>query len=90
VAVCGLPEPNEDHAVVMSRFARDCLEKMNELVRKLESSLGPDTADLAMRAGVSARVVCLLCCLMCTLCCCSLVDVFVSALRSVVSPINGT
>jgi hypothetical protein len=53
VAVCGLPEPNEEHAVVMARFARDCLEKMNELARKLETSLGPDTGDLAMRAGVS-------------------------------------
>lgn len=38
----------------MARFARDCLEKMNELARKLETTLGPDTADLAMRAGVSA------------------------------------
>ncbi|CAJ1934430.1 unnamed protein product [Cylindrotheca closterium] len=52
VAVCGLPEPNDDHAVVMARFARDCLEKMNELARKLEATLGPDTANLAMRAGV--------------------------------------
>ncbi|KAL3938715.1 MAG: hypothetical protein SGBAC_006428 [Bacillariaceae sp.] len=52
VAVCGLPEPNDDHAVVMARFARDCLEKMNELARKLEATLGPDTANLAMRAGL--------------------------------------
>ena len=43
VAVCGLPEPNPDHAVVMARFARDCLDKMNELTRKLEVTLGPDT-----------------------------------------------
>eukprot|EP00526_Cylindrotheca_closterium_P003860 CAMPEP_0113601554 /NCGR_PEP_ID=MMETSP0017_2-20120614/292_1 /TAXON_ID=2856 /ORGANISM="Cylindrotheca closterium" /LENGTH=1159 /DNA_ID=CAMNT_0000509857 /DNA_START=105 /DNA_END=3584 /DNA_ORIENTATION=- /assembly_acc=CAM_ASM_000147 len=52
VAVCGLPEPNDDHAVVMARFARDCLEKMNEMARKLEATLGPDTANLAMRAGL--------------------------------------
>jgi len=52
VAVCGLPEPCVDHAVVMARFARDCLEKMNELARKLEATLGPDTANLAMRAGL--------------------------------------
>ena len=38
--------------MVMARFARDCLEKMNELARKLEVTLGPDTANLAMRAGV--------------------------------------
>lgn len=36
----------------MARFARDCLEKMNELARKLEATLGPDTANLAMRAGL--------------------------------------
>eukprot|EP00980_Cylindrotheca_fusiformis_P006369 scaffold1356_cov123-Cylindrotheca_fusiformis.AAC.50 len=52
VAVCGLPEPCTDHAVVMARFSRDCLEKMNELARKLEATLGPDTANLAMRAGL--------------------------------------
>jgi class 3 adenylate cyclase len=53
VTMCGLPERNEKHATTMARFARDCLEKMNELARKLETTLGPDTADLAMRAGVS-------------------------------------
>jgi class 3 adenylate cyclase len=52
VAVCGLPEPCDEHAIVMARFTRDCLEKMNELVRKLETTLGPDTANLAMRAGL--------------------------------------
>jgi hypothetical protein len=36
----------------MSRFARDCLEKMNELSRKLEATLGPDTANLSMRIGL--------------------------------------
>jgi hypothetical protein len=36
----------------MSRFARDCLKKMNEVARKLEATLGPDTANLAMRAGL--------------------------------------
>jgi class 3 adenylate cyclase len=40
VAVCGLPEPNEDHAVAMARFARDCLGKMDDLTRKLEVTLG--------------------------------------------------
>jgi len=54
VAVCGLPEPCNDHAVVMARFARDCLEKMNEMARKLETTLGPDTANLAMRAGLNS------------------------------------
>ena len=52
VAVCGLPEPRKDHAVVMSLFARDCMMKMKELVRELEVTLGPDTADLANRFGL--------------------------------------
>jgi class 3 adenylate cyclase len=54
VAVCGLPEPREDHAVVMARFARDCREKMNEITRKLEKSLGPDTGDLKVRFGLNS------------------------------------
>lgn len=52
VAVCGLPEPRKDHAVVMALFARDCMKKMKELVRELEVTLGPDTADLANRFGL--------------------------------------
>jgi class 3 adenylate cyclase len=49
VAVTGLPDPRKDHAVVMSRFARDMIHKMHSLTRKLEVRLGPDTADLAIR-----------------------------------------
>ena len=36
----------------MARFARDILSKMKNLVRKLEVSLGPDTADLTIRIGI--------------------------------------
>jgi class 3 adenylate cyclase len=52
VAVCGLPIPQKDHAVVMARFARDCVNKANKITRKLEVTLGPDTADLAFRTGL--------------------------------------
>jgi hypothetical protein len=52
VAVTGLPEPRKDHAVVMSRFARDCVDKFNELAKSLEITLGPDTGDLAVRVGL--------------------------------------
>jgi len=34
------------------RFATDCMNKMKELVSQLEKTLGPDTADLAMRVGL--------------------------------------
>lgn len=32
VAVAGLPDPREDHAVVMARFARECLAQMSTSV----------------------------------------------------------
>lgn len=44
--------PRPDHAIAMSYFANDCLRKMTILVKKLEVSLGPDTADLSMRIGL--------------------------------------
>ena len=52
VAVTGLPEARKDHAVLMARFARDCLVKMTQVVQRLELLLGPDTAELAMRFGL--------------------------------------
>jgi len=52
VAVTGLPEPQEDHAVIMARFARDCRARMTDVTRKLEITLGPDTGDLRMRFGL--------------------------------------
>ena len=36
----------------MAKFARDCMEKMDHLVHKLEAKLGPDTGDLSMRFGL--------------------------------------
>eukprot|EP00980_Cylindrotheca_fusiformis_P017450 scaffold5439_cov132-Cylindrotheca_fusiformis.AAC.9 len=52
VAVCGLPEPRFDHAIVMSRFAAECVLKMADQVQALEVELGPDTADLGIRVGL--------------------------------------
>jgi hypothetical protein len=52
VAVAGLPEPSDDHAVAVSKFAVDCLKKMKEMTLKLEITLGPDTADLGLRVGI--------------------------------------
>jgi class 3 adenylate cyclase len=52
VAVTGLPDPRKDHAVVMARFANDCMNRMQSLVKRLEVTLGPDTGDLTMRMGI--------------------------------------
>lgn len=52
VAVAGLPEPRRDHALVMVRFAKECMQRMHVLVRQLEVALGPDTSNLDMRFGL--------------------------------------
>jgi class 3 adenylate cyclase len=57
VACCGLPEPRDDHAEVMLKFAMDCRKTMNAVVRKLEVVLGPDTCDLKMRIGLHSGAV---------------------------------
>jgi hypothetical protein len=43
---------SSDHAVAMAKFANDIMRKVHALTRKLERSLGPDTGDLALRAGL--------------------------------------
>ena len=52
VAVAGLPNPQERHAVIMARFASDCLNKVTESTHSLADSLGPDTANLKLRVGL--------------------------------------
>ena len=52
LAVCGLPEPRKDHAMVMARFARDILSKMTIVTKELETTLGPDTGELGLRIGM--------------------------------------
>eukprot|EP00934_Nitzschia_sp_Nitz4_P006074 Nitzschia sp. Nitz4//scaffold50_size126154//2557//6191//NITZ4_003666-RA/size126154-augustus-gene-0.111-mRNA-1//1//CDS//3329553641//6064//frame0 len=54
VAVSGLPEPNEFHAIDMARFANDIIHQMQRDVKRLEVLLGPDTGDLAMRVGINS------------------------------------
>lgn len=36
---------------VKYRFARDCMQTVNDLTKKLEVTLGPDTGDLQIRVG---------------------------------------
>ena len=54
VAVTGLPEPQADHAVIMSRFAKECMQTMYEVTHALELRLGPDTTELTMRFGLNS------------------------------------
>mgnify|MGYP003866110729 CR=1 FL=1 len=57
MAVTGLPEPMKGHAVTMVRFAWDCRNEFVRVTKELEVSLGPDTADLAMRFGLHSGAV---------------------------------
>lgn len=52
VAATGLPQAQPDHAVIMCKFANDCMTKMKVMTASLSVSLGEDTAELAMRVGL--------------------------------------
>ena len=52
VAVVGLPDPRKDHAVIMARFAREIMSKMDCVTKVLELTLGPGTGDLKLRIGI--------------------------------------
>jgi Adenylate and Guanylate cyclase catalytic domain len=52
MCVTGLPELDEQHAVNMSRFAYQCLVKMDEVTHELSDVLGLGTQDLQMRIGL--------------------------------------
>lgn len=52
MAVCGLPQPREHHAVIMAVFASNCLAKMDSITSRLEKQLGPNTGDLQARVGM--------------------------------------
>jgi len=52
VAAAGVPVPRQDHAIAIAKFASDVLTAVPLLLTKLETSLGPDTAELAIRIGI--------------------------------------
>lgn len=52
VAATGLPNPQIDHAARMTRFASDCMQKMNILTAELSLKLGPETSTLKLRVGL--------------------------------------
>lgn len=52
MAATGLPEPQENHAVIMVRFAAECLSKFQMVIHDLSMTLGEDTNELAFRVGI--------------------------------------
>lgn len=58
MAVSGLPEFTAEHAVDMARFAQEIMLQMNKIVKQLEVTLGPETAELALRIGIHRYVSC--------------------------------
>ncbi|CAB9507461.1 Receptor-type guanylate cyclase gcy [Seminavis robusta] len=54
VAATGLPNPQQDHAVIMVKFAAECMAKMGRLMAELVEKLGEDTANLQMRVGLNS------------------------------------
>ena len=47
-----MPDPRPDHAVVMAKFSSECVHEMARISVELESELGPDTSELALRGGL--------------------------------------
>jgi class 3 adenylate cyclase len=52
VAAAGLPQPQEDHAVIMARFASYCLDHFTTVVQELHPVLGSSTLALQGRCGM--------------------------------------
>lgn len=53
LAITGVPTPQKNHAVIMTKFAIACMEKMDYLIRtKLVQQLGEDTQELKLRVGI--------------------------------------
>ena len=50
--MCGLPDPRQDHALVMAKFAMDCLVALDEVTERLALELGSDTNSLKLRVGL--------------------------------------
>lgn len=52
LTVTGLPEPQDDHAVRITKFARECLFRTKSRLARLYTTLGPGTVNLEMRFGL--------------------------------------
>jgi class 3 adenylate cyclase len=54
VAATGIPEAQPLHAVILVKFAHDCLEKIHVVTQELADKLGEDTMELVMRIGINS------------------------------------
>jgi Adenylate and Guanylate cyclase catalytic domain len=52
VAVTGVPDPQQNHALIMARFATECHQKIVQVTADLGLTLGPGTSELRMRFGI--------------------------------------
>jgi class 3 adenylate cyclase len=52
MAACGLPETRDDHALVMAKFARECLYRYPKILREMSEHLGPSVRQLGLRTGL--------------------------------------
>ena len=57
MAATGLPDPQDDHALRMAKFARDCMQKVKIITASLAPTLGVDTLNLAFRVGLNSGAV---------------------------------
>jgi class 3 adenylate cyclase len=56
IAVTGIPEPIENHATVLTKFAFECGDKVKEVFADLDEE-GLDTAKLDMRFGIHSGAI---------------------------------
>ena len=52
MAVCGVPDAREDHAVAMAKFALQMQAKMKLVQDRLARRLGSEVHDLLLRVGI--------------------------------------
>lgn len=52
VALTGFPHPQADHAALMVKHAKSCLQVASQLLESLAITLGPGTAELKLRFGI--------------------------------------
>lgn len=57
VAVTGLPNPQDNHAILMAQFVSDCFMKVDRVTQHLVPQLGQDTSDLCLRIGLHSGAV---------------------------------